>query len=63
MTAGKRKYTRHTCAMCPKWYLGYCSIYARVMVAQHPVCDAGKRFIANETSRRWMAAHRKGATK
>ena len=37
--------------------------YARVMVAQHPVCDAGKRFIANETSRRWMAAHRKAGAK
>lgn len=55
----KRIYRKHTCGMCPKWFRGYCGIYAKIMVADHPVCEAGKKFVNNEISRLYMAAHKK----
>ena len=54
--------SRHplTCSRCPKWQRGVCVIRGVVMLAVHPVCEYGRRFIKNEWSRLWMARRRKG---
>lgn len=48
-----------TCSRCPKWKMSTCIFRGVVMVAEHPICDHGRKFIKNEASRLWMAAKRK----
>ena len=52
---------RLTCSRCPKYRRAICVCLAlgRVMVPEHPVCGWGRIFIKRETSRLWMAAHKK----
>ena len=35
----------YTCGRCPKLFQGFCTLFAKVMVAVHPACELGKRFI------------------
>lgn len=44
------------CSRCPKWQLGSCVRLAKVMVAEHPACETGRRLInARDTYRRARA--------
>ena len=54
-----------TCSRCPKWKANIrtCIVRGVVMLAEHPVCGWGRRFIKNETNRLWMAAHKKDSQK
>ena len=46
-----------TCAQCPKRRLAVCLIRGRVMLANHPACDAGivymRRAAVNRCVRKW----------
>ena len=54
-----------TCSRCPKWKANIrtCLVRGVVMLGDHPVCCWGRHFIKNETSRLWMAAHKKDKRK
>lgn len=43
---------RLTCGRCPKWRMGVCLLQGRIMVALHPVCEIGRRFIRLEVLKR-----------
>lgn len=48
-----------TCADCPKRAEnGCCLIYAKMMVARHPVCEYGKVAIRNERNKKAQRVRR-----
>ena len=40
-----KKLRQYTCSMCPKLFQGFCTLFAKVMVAIHPACEWGRKFI------------------
>ena len=51
--AKTKEWKPRVCGRCPVWWRGWCYVFTKLMVAEHPACEYGaKRINSRDTAAR-----------